>query len=111
MSNKVDQLSVLLWKNWLVQRRKPAITAVEILLPTVFSLILVIIRQHVPSTRYDSPTAWPGFSVWTLNPTLGVCLPTCKLYFAPNASETAVGIMDRAQTILGNISGEIIFFF
>ncbi|KAL3876097.1 hypothetical protein ACJMK2_033975 [Sinanodonta woodiana] len=47
MTNKGRQFLLLLWKNFLVQKRKVLTTIFEIGLPTLFSLILIFIRLRV----------------------------------------------------------------
>lgn len=52
----VNQFLLLLWKNWLLQRRKVLLTLFEIGLPTVFALILVLIRPRVSIENYPNVT-------------------------------------------------------
>lgn len=59
----LSQFLLLLWKNWLIQKRKVVLTLFEVGVPTLFALILVLIRQRVESTNYDSPSSWGDFSV------------------------------------------------
>eukprot|EP00048_Salpingoeca_helianthica_P013325 m.199375 g.199375 ORF g.199375 m.199375 type:complete len:1762 (-) comp15490_c4_seq21:19-5304(-) len=41
----IRQISLLLWKNWVLHKRRPWSTALEAVLPILFMLILVTIRQ------------------------------------------------------------------
>ncbi|XP_057661740.1 phospholipid-transporting ATPase ABCA3-like [Diorhabda carinulata] len=45
MGEKVDKFLLLMWKNWILQYRKPIQTAIEILTPVIFSILLVLIRS------------------------------------------------------------------
>ncbi|XP_060519226.1 phospholipid-transporting ATPase ABCA3 isoform X2 [Cylas formicarius] len=47
MGNKFDKFRLLMWKNWLLQYRKPLQTIIEIIAPVLFSIILVVIRSLV----------------------------------------------------------------
>ena len=47
--NKLDQLKLLIWKNWKIQKKHKLATAFEIGLPICMVVILVIIRQYISS--------------------------------------------------------------
>lgn len=99
MGRKVQQFGLLLWKNYLLQRRKVLVTCLEIGLPTVLALILIFVRQSVPCNRVVNPMLWNEFAV---NDTLGRCQLTqgpWQIYFAPN-STTTVHILELAMTHL-----------
>ncbi|XP_044270584.1 phospholipid-transporting ATPase ABCA3-like isoform X2 [Tribolium madens] len=52
MGKKLDKFLLLMWKNWLLQYRRPLQTLVEILAPVLFSILLVVIRSLVdPETN------------------------------------------------------------
>jgi len=53
-----DKLGLLLWKNYLLQKRRPVATVFELLLPVLFAVLLVIIKTQVSVTHYDSSTTW-----------------------------------------------------
>uniref|UniRef100_V5I8B4 ATP-binding cassette sub-family A member 3 n=1 Tax=Anoplophora glabripennis TaxID=217634 RepID=V5I8B4_ANOGL len=44
MGEKLDKFLLLMWKNWLLQYRRPVQTLFEILAPVLFSMLLVLIR-------------------------------------------------------------------
>ncbi|XP_063587850.1 uncharacterized protein LOC134765237 [Penaeus indicus] len=54
---------LLLWKNWLLQRRKKLQTVIEVVLPVVFCILLVIIRDLAPSDNFPEPTFFKPFSI------------------------------------------------
>ncbi|KAF2368205.1 hypothetical protein FHG87_001042 [Trinorchestia longiramus] len=54
---------LLLWKNWLLQRRNVLQTIAELVLPVVFCVVLVVIRGLAPSDVYPEPTTFPTFSL------------------------------------------------
>ena len=50
-----EQFVLLLWKNWLLQKRRIAITVFQILIPALFALVLLGIRfMYVPSDTCSS---------------------------------------------------------
>ncbi|XP_042876783.1 phospholipid-transporting ATPase ABCA3-like isoform X3 [Penaeus japonicus] len=54
---------LLLWKNWLLQRRKKFQTVIEVVLPVVFCMLLVVIRDLAPSDNFPEPTFFKPFSI------------------------------------------------
>ncbi|CAD5112606.1 DgyrCDS1819 [Dimorphilus gyrociliatus] len=54
----LNQFLLLLWKNWLLQSRKIVLTLFQIGLPTVFALILVLIRPRVTLDIYPEDTSF-----------------------------------------------------
>lgn len=90
-ASNTQKFFLLLWKNYLLQRRKILVTIFEILLPTIFSLILIWIRQKVDATPVHNATTWPAFKVDLLPK--GLCpdiKQRCmlgtpwKLFYTPN---------------------------
>ncbi|XP_072549037.1 phospholipid-transporting ATPase ABCA3 isoform X1 [Salminus brasiliensis] len=57
------QFGLLLWKNYLQQKRQILVTLVEIALPLLFSGILIVLRQKVTSTNYPNATHYRSFSL------------------------------------------------
>ncbi|GJQ88074.1 hypothetical protein Trydic_g13087 [Trypoxylus dichotomus] len=54
MGKNWNKFALLTWKNWILQIRSPITTATEILLPVVFSVLLVLMRGLVkPETNAD----------------------------------------------------------
>jgi len=54
----LDKFTLLLWKNYLLQKRRPIATVFELLLPVLFSVLLVYIRSIVTVTHYNNITSW-----------------------------------------------------
>ncbi|XP_015215344.2 phospholipid-transporting ATPase ABCA3 isoform X1 [Lepisosteus oculatus] len=57
------QFRLLLWKNYIQQKRQILVTLVEIALPLLFAAILIILRQRVTSTIHPNATSYDRFSV------------------------------------------------
>lgn len=57
------QFGLLLWKNYLQQKRQILVTLVEIALPLLFSGILIVLRENVPFKDYPNATLYPSFFV------------------------------------------------
>ncbi|XP_074034978.1 phospholipid-transporting ATPase ABCA3 isoform X2 [Leptinotarsa decemlineata] len=61
MGRNLDKFILLMWKNWVLQYRKPIQTLIEIVTPVLFCIILVIIRGlSDPELRKDQ--IYPPFS-------------------------------------------------
>uniref|UniRef100_A0A3B3WRX8 ABC transporter domain-containing protein n=1 Tax=Poecilia mexicana TaxID=48701 RepID=A0A3B3WRX8_9TELE len=57
------QFGLLVWKNYIQQKRQILVTLVEILLPLLFSAILIVLRQKVPFQDYPNATIYESFPV------------------------------------------------
>ncbi|XP_078519131.1 phospholipid-transporting ATPase ABCA3 [Lissotriton helveticus] len=53
------QFRLLLWKNYLLQKRQILVTIVEIFLPLLFAAILIVLRQRVESENHPNATSYP----------------------------------------------------
>ena len=61
MAKILKQLRLLLWKNFLLQARKPIATTFEILLPILFVAILLVIRLTSVSNEKNEEKDWKPF--------------------------------------------------
>lgn len=68
MASNFDKFRLLMWKNSLLQWRHPIQTIIEIMIPVLFSAILLMIRSIVSPDVYSSPTTYQPFRINTLNP-------------------------------------------
>lgn len=68
MASNFDKFRLLMWKNGLLQWRHPTQTIIEIMVPVLFSVILVMIRSIVSPDVYSSPTIYHPFKINTLTP-------------------------------------------
>jgi ATP-binding cassette subfamily A (ABC1) protein 3 len=64
------KFTLLMWKNWTLQRRHPIQTAVEILAPVLLASLLVLIRSLVAPENFDTITTYEPFSVEDTNGTI-----------------------------------------
>lgn len=62
-----NKFRLLMWKNWLLQWRHKVQTIVEILVPVLFSALLVLIRSLVDPKEMEQKTYEP-VSIKTLEP-------------------------------------------
>lgn len=105
-TNAWRKFLLLLSKNWKLQVRRPIVTFFEILLPTLFCLILLAVRTSVSSSVVTTATQFPSYSVsgfsdslmqtFTL-PKLGLCYMTVA--YAPNTSLTQRIVGDALDRI------------
>lgn len=56
-----SRFKLLLWKNWIIQKRHKFQTLVEILLPVLFASLLVIIRDLAPADVVQNATIYPAY--------------------------------------------------
>ncbi|KAH1004271.1 hypothetical protein HUJ04_004050 [Dendroctonus ponderosae] len=54
MGQRWNKFALLMWKNWMLQYRKPLQTVIEILAPVLFSILLVVIRSLVDPESHDA---------------------------------------------------------
>ena len=62
-AGKCKQFVLLLWKNWIIQRRKICCTVTEIVVPVLLSLILVLIHLSWHTEHRRDVTTWTSFDV------------------------------------------------
>ncbi|CAG9855955.1 unnamed protein product [Phyllotreta striolata] len=63
MGEKLDKFLLLMWKNWLLQYRKPVQTIVEIIAPVLFSILLVVIRSLADPELHEAIVYQPFCSI------------------------------------------------
>ncbi|CAL1544560.1 unnamed protein product [Lymnaea stagnalis] len=86
---------LLVWKNFLIQKRKPIVTAFEIGLPALFSLILMTLRLRVENTPHSDVTGWKPCNYHSLD----TRFLSLSLAFSPNNSATR-RMMERVNKSL-----------
>ncbi len=95
------QFLLLLWKNYVLQKRKILLTILEIGIPLFLAIMLLAIRTTVISTRYSTPRTWNSFSVdnmtWATTDQNGV---DYKLAYTPDKPIT-LNITDRITNRTG----------
>nr|XP_025035890.1 ATP-binding cassette sub-family A member 3 [Pelodiscus sinensis] len=57
------QFGLLLWKNYILQKRQILVTLIEICLPLLFAAILIALRHRVHSISHPNATIYPSQSV------------------------------------------------
>lgn len=67
-ANSWDKFKLLMWKNFLLQWRHKIQMIIEILVPVVFSALLVLIRSLVEPEHILKPTHFPPLQIDTLEP-------------------------------------------
>uniref|UniRef100_H0VCA2 ATP binding cassette subfamily A member 3 n=1 Tax=Cavia porcellus TaxID=10141 RepID=H0VCA2_CAVPO len=96
------QLVLLLWKNYTLQKRKVLVTVLELLLPLLFSGILIWLRLTIQSENVPNATVYPGQSIQELPlffsfPPLG---GTWELAYVPSHSAAAKTITESVRRAL-----------
>ncbi|KAI1884433.1 hypothetical protein AGOR_G00226350 [Albula goreensis] len=98
----VRQFGLLLWKNYIQQKRQILVTLVEIALPLLFSAILIVLRQRVPFTNHPNATNYDSFSVDHLP--LALAFGKFQLAYVPSNSSVVRQVAEDVQTSLGKES-------
>lgn len=89
-----SRFKLLLWKNWVVQKRHKIQTLVEIALPVFFASLLVIIRDLAPSDVFQNATVYPAYRLSQNLPDIpsgsiaNMPLPTVGSKVGPTVLET-----------------------
>lgn len=101
-----QQFGLLLWKNYIQQKRQILVTLVEIALPLLFSAVLIVLRQKVSFTNYPNATHYQSFS---LNDLPLTCYQELQLAYVPaNASvvqQIARDVQQNLSRCIKNVRG------
>ena len=73
-AGQTKQFLLLVWKNWIIQKRKILCTICEICVPILLSVILVLLRLQFKVKEHDSVTSWHSFQVNELKDHLQTCI-------------------------------------
>ncbi|XP_068605723.1 phospholipid-transporting ATPase ABCA3 [Brachionichthys hirsutus] len=94
----VQQFRLLVWKNSLQQKRQILVTLVEILLPLLFSGMLIVLRQKVSFQDYPNTTDYESFAIDGLP---SILFKDLKLAYVPGNSTTVHKLADHVNRRLG----------
>ncbi|KAF0881251.1 ABCA3 protein, partial [Crocuta crocuta] len=96
------QLALLLWKNYTVQKRRVLVTVLELLLPLLFSGILIWLRLKIQSENVPNATIYPGQSIQELPLFFNFPPPgdTWELAYVPSHSDAVKTITETARRAL-----------
>lgn len=62
-ANNFDKFRLLMWKNWLLQKRNKIQTIAELLIPIILVVILVVIRGTVQPIEFKNATTYKPFQL------------------------------------------------
>ncbi|XP_052859969.1 phospholipid-transporting ATPase ABCA3-like [Anopheles cruzii] len=100
-TSSLDKFLLLLWKNWIIQKRHYVQTAFEILIPAIACAVLIVVRGLVDADIYDEPTQWNPLEMNTVRHMMPAANPditppiTFVLAYSPQSPLTE-RIMNRA---------------
>ncbi|XP_069503020.1 phospholipid-transporting ATPase ABCA3 [Ambystoma mexicanum] len=93
------QFRLLLWKNYILQKRQILVTIVEISLPLLLAAILIALRQRVESENHPNATSYPSEMINVL-PTFFHKNEQWELAYVPSNSSTVTEIVTRVEKSL-----------
>ncbi|RUS76070.1 hypothetical protein EGW08_016174, partial [Elysia chlorotica] len=93
-----SQLGLLLWKNWILQKRRVCVTIFEIILPVFFAVLILLIRTLVNKREISTPTTYSQSSVAIRSDYFE---PTTIVGYVPDTTETSI-IMQSVLAMLEN---------
>ena len=98
----INDLKLLLWKNYILQIRHPIVTIAEILIPCLFAAMLASIRGKVEFTDHTNATVFDSFDTFNipeLKISSGMSIPYWIVMYAPNTSRIE-SIVEKATNKL-----------
>ncbi|XP_055991191.1 phospholipid-transporting ATPase ABCA3 [Sorex fumeus] len=97
------QLGLLLWKNFTLQRRKVLVTVLELVLPLLFSGILIWLRLKIQSENVPSATVYPRQDIQSLPLFFSFPPPggAWELVYIPARSTAVQGVAESVRRALG----------
>lgn len=108
LMENMRQLKLLLWKKYLIQKRSKIGTLMELVVPTLFVIILLPIRTIVKSNYYTNDTTYTEFEFnklpFNLRPiptVIGRQSLEWTFAYQPNSSDLANRIMSKVGSNLG----------
>ncbi|GFS11815.1 ATP-binding cassette sub-family A member 3 [Elysia marginata] len=91
-----SQLGLLLWKNWILQKRRVCVSIFEVALPVFFAALVLLLRLVISTNYISSPTIYDREQVSSFY------LPNASIGFVPETSETRMVM----QLLLEKLNGE-----
>ncbi|CAK8673428.1 unnamed protein product [Clavelina lepadiformis] len=106
MGSSFSQFRLLVWKNYILQKRRPIATVFELLLPLFFTLLLLIIRTQIEVTPHPKIKTWNAFTIDNLPKFSTFVLPrdgTWNIAYAPDNIDSINQVMENAKKRLNDI--------
>ncbi|XP_075035584.1 phospholipid-transporting ATPase ABCA3 [Mixophyes fleayi] len=94
------QLGLLLWKNYVLQKRQVLVTVIELALPLLFSAILIALRQRVESVTYPNATTYNEMEFPTM-PSFFQRVEPWEIAYVPSNSHAVWDIVQTLERQLG----------
>lgn len=95
----LEQLQLLLWKNFVVQKRSIIGLLLKLTIPAVFAIVFIPLRLLVKSNSYVNDTTFNSFEVDAFSNHLHLHRNSTFSY-CPNTSQLANRIMSQTASLL-----------
>ncbi|XP_016157246.1 PREDICTED: ATP-binding cassette sub-family A member 3 [Ficedula albicollis] len=96
------QFRLLLWKNYILQKRQILVTVIEVCLPLLFAAILIALRHRVHSVSHPNATLYPSESLHDLPSFFSSrhASSPWELAYVPSNSSAVRGIAEAVERAL-----------
>jgi len=125
MASIVRQFALLAWKNWLLTKRRPIVTLLELLFPLILPVVILSLRPFVSSTVTDTSTHYKPFEIdrlptHLLSPSMDLPLPSqiplniWLVAYAPNnavVSRIIKGAMRKINTVFHPFNTSVPYYY
>ena len=88
-TGKLNQFLLLIWKNWIIQKRKRCCTCCEIFIPLFLTILLVLLKSSIPASEYYGRIIWDEFE-----------LPVNRTWFGNGTKVAYAPANDRVRRIV-----------
>ena len=91
--SRLRQFGLLMHKNWILQKRKVCVTVFEILMPVIFGLLLLFIRNLISTDSFPNGKIWDNVNASELTSNFN----KTEILYSPNTGKI-VTIMSAMET-------------
>jgi len=106
----LQQLNLLLWKNFVIQKRSLLGLILKLTIPALFAIVFIPIRASIKSKFHENETTFDSFLVDSLSNDLPL-FKNSTFAYCPNTSVLIDRVMRQVSSLLVLETACIIFYF